>query len=212
MAAPERVHVTLYATGEISSTYRNEAEALDALMRHEWVAEVVTYVRERPAPVLPIQLLNPHAIAPRRAHADDAGLDCHALLGMLQSTNDPATVTLAPHGGAAVIRLGFAVAIPRGHVGLLTGRSGLASKGVHVSQGVIDAGYRGEVAAHLTNHGDAAVTITHGDRIAQLVIVPLYVAAVAVVDALPPSLDGRGESGFGSTGTAPSGPGDEVSQ
>jgi dUTP pyrophosphatase len=171
--------------------------------------EVVTYVRERPAPVLPIKLLNPHAIAPRRAHADDAGLDCHALLGMLQSTNDPDTLTLAPHGGAAVIRLGFAVAIPRGHVGLLTGRSGLAVKAyVHGTLGVIDAGYRGEVCAHLTNHGSEPFVVTHGDRIAQLVVVPLYVAAVAVVDELPPSLDGRGDSGFGSTGTAPSGPGD----
>ncbi len=207
MAAPERLFVTLYADGDICSAYRLEATAHDALMHHDCVHEVVTYVRERPAPVLPIQLLNPHAIAPRRAHADDAGLDCHALLGMVRA-NDPDTLTLAPHGGAAVIRLGFAVAIPRGHVGLLTGRSGLAVKGVHVSQGVIDAGYRGEVAAHLTNHGDEPVTITHGDRIAQLVVVPLYVAAVAVVDELPPSLDGRDQAGFGSTGVAPSGPGD----
>lgn len=212
MTAPERLFAVLYDDGAVHSTYRSEAHASDVVMTNAWAHEVVTYVRERPAPVLPIQLLNPHAIAPRRAHADDAGLDCHALLGMVQG-DTPATVTLAPHGGAAVIRLGFAVAIPRGHVGLLTGRSGIAVRcNTHGTLGVIDAGYRGEVAAHLTNHGDAAVTITHGDRIAQLVIVPLYVAAVAVVDALPPSLDGRGDSGFGSTGTAPSGPGDEVSQ
>lgn len=212
MTAPERVHVALHTDGTVHSAYASEARARDVLMADGWVAEVVTYVRERPAPVLPIQLLNPHAIAPRRAHADDAGLDCHALLGMLQSANDPDTVTLAPHGGAAVIRLGFAVAIPRGHVGLLTGRSGLASKGVHVSQGVIDAGYRGEVCAHLTNHGSEPFVVTHGDRITQLIVLPIVLANVLLVDALPPSLDGRGESGFGSTGTAPSGPGDEVSR
>lgn len=207
MTAPERLFAVLYNNEYVYSTHA-EARARDAFMTDPGAHEVVTYVRERPAPVLPIQLLNPHAIAPRRAHADDAGLDCHALLGVIQG-DTPATVTLAPHGGAAVIRLGFAVAIPRGHVGLLTGRSGLATKAhTHGTLGVIDAGYRGEVAAHLTNHGDTAVTITHGDRIAQLVIVPLYVAAVAVVDALPPSSDGRGESGFGSTGVAPSGPGD----
>jgi len=208
MTAPERVFAVLTKESAIVSAYIGEARARDVLMTTSFAHEVVTYVRERPAPVLPIKLLNPHSIAPRRAHADDAGLDCHALLGMVRA-NDPDTLTLAPHGGAAVIRLGFAVAIPRGHVGLLTGRSGLATKAhTHGTLGVIDAGYRGEVAAHLTNHGDEPVTITHGDRIAQLVVVPLYVAAAAVVDELPPSLDGRGDSGFGSTGTAPSGPGD----
>jgi dUTP pyrophosphatase len=202
MSAPERVYAVLTKEGAIVSTYIGEARA----------HEVVTYVRERPAPVLPIKLLNPHAIAPRRAHADDAGLDCHALLGMLQSTNDPDTLTLAPHG-AAVIRLGFAVAIPRGHVGLLTGRSGLAVKAyIHGTLGVIDSGYRGEVCAHMTNHGSEPFTVTHGDRITQLIVLPIVLAKVLLVDELPPSLDGRGDSGFGSTGTAPSGPGDEVSQ
>ena len=204
MSAPDRLFAVLTKEGAIVSTYASEARARDVLMNTSFAHKVVTYVRERPAPVLPVKLLNPHAIAPHRAHADDAGLDCHALLGMVQA-GTPATITLAPHGGAAVVRLGFAVAIPAGHVGLLTGRSGLATKAhVHGTLGVIDAGYRGEVSAHLTNHGDEPITVTHGDRIAQLVIVPLYVAAVAVVDDLPPSLDGRGEAGFGSTGTAPS--------
>ncbi len=212
MAAPDRIFVTIDADGDICSAYRLEATARDALMHHDWVHEAVTYVRERPAPVLPVQLLNPHAIAPRRAHADDAGLDCHSLLGMVQG-DTAATVTLAPHGGAAVIRLGFAVAIPRGHVGLLTGRSGLAVKAyIHGTLGVIDAGYRGEVCAHLTNHGSEPFLVTHGDRITQLIVLPIVLAKVLLVDELPPSLDGRGDSGFGSTGTAPSGPGDEVSR
>lgn len=208
MTAPERLFAVLYDDGAVHSTYRSEAHASDVVMTNAWAHEVVTYVRERPTPVLPIQLLNPHAIAPRRAHADDAGLDCHALLGMVQG-DTPATVTLAPHGGAAVIRLGFAVAIPRGHVGLLTGRSGLAVKAyIHGTLGVIDSGYRGEVCAHLTNHGTDPFVVTHGDRITQLIVLPIVLAKVLLVDALPPSSDGRGESGFGSTGVAPSGPED----
>lgn len=207
MAAPERLFAVLYDGGAVYSTHV-EPRARDAFMTDPGAHEVVTYVRERPAPVMPIQLLNPHAIAPRRAHADDAGLDCHALLGMVQG-DTPATITLAPHGGAAVIRLGFAVAIPRGHVGLLTGRSGIAVRcHTHGTLGVIDAGYRGEVCAHLTNHGSEPFVVTHGDRITQLIVLPIVLANVLLVDALPPSLDGRGEAGFGSTGVAPSGPGD----
>ena len=81
-------------------------------------------------------------------------------------------------------------------------RSGLARRhGVTVANapGLIDAGYRGELLVVLVNLGDAVHRIEPGDRIAQLVVVPVGLPGAVAVEELPPS-DGRGEGGFGSTG------------
>ena len=94
------------------------------------------------------------------------------------------------------------MAIPAGWAGLVLPRSGLARRhGVTVANapGLIDSGYRGEIIVVLVNHGDETLTLTAGDRIAQLVVVPCPVLAVEMVDGLPES-DGRGMEGFGSTG------------
>jgi dUTP pyrophosphatase len=108
---------------------------------------------------------------------------------------------LAP-GARAAIGTGLAVAIPRGHAGLVVPRSGLArTHGVTVANapGLIDAGYRGELTVLLVNLGDEPHAVAVGERIAQLVIVPVGAHEPLEVAELPPS-DGRGEGGFGSTG------------
>lgn len=102
-----------------------------------------------------------------------------------------------------MIPTGVAVAIPDGYAGLVLPRSGLASReGLTLanSPGLIDAGYRGEVTCAVVNlDRDRAVSIRQGDRIAQLVIVPVTLVESSWVDELPPSE--RGEGGFGSSGS-----------
>jgi dUTP pyrophosphatase len=112
------------------------------------------------------------------------------------------TLTVAP-GGRALVPTGFAIAIPAGFEGQVRPRSGLAAEhGITVlnAPGTIDADYRGELKVILVNHGDRAIAITRGMRIAQLVIAPV-VAAVFTEAAELPGTE-RGAGGFGSTGTA----------
>lgn len=131
--------------------------------------------------------LSKDAVLPTRAHPDDAGLDLYAL----------SEVTLEP-GQSAVVPTGIAMAIPAGYVGLVADRSSLARKGVKTAGGVIDAGYRGEVGAVLWNISREAVKLGRGDRVAQLLIVPVAVPAVKEVASLTESK--RGKKGFGSSG------------
>ena len=128
---------------------------------------------------------------PAYARPDDAGLDLHAA----------EVVTLAP-GERALVPTGIAVAIPAGFAGFVLPRSGLALRhGVTVlnTPGLIDAGYRGEVKVLLVNHGHEAVTLSRGDRIAQLVVQRVERVVLTPVAELPAS--GRGAGGFGSTGS-----------
>lgn len=128
---------------------------------------------------------------PRYAHQADAGLD-------LCAAED---VTIKP-GKRALVSTGLAVAIPPGYAGFVQPRSGSAAKkglGIVNSPGLIDSGYRGEVKVVLINldPGDP-IGISRGDKIAQLVIVPVPEVEVVLVDEL--SATERGEGGFGSTG------------
>ncbi len=100
-----------------------------------------------------------------------------------------------------MVPTGVAVAIPAGHAGLVTPRSGLAARhglGVVNGPGLVDAGYRGELKVILINHGADLIHLARGERIAQLVVVPVVDQQFVEVDELPPSA--RGEGGFGSTG------------
>jgi len=141
---------------------------------------------------LPIRKLDPTVPTPAYAQKGDAGLD-------LASNMD---VVINP-GERALVPTGIAVAIPEGHAGLVLPRSGLASRhGLTManSPGLIDSGYRGEIVCAVINlDGKTPVKIGRGDRIAQLVIVPIATVEPTLVDELPPSE--RGPSGFGSTGT-----------
>jgi dUTP pyrophosphatase len=140
---------------------------------------------------LPFKRLDSEAKLPTAAHPGDAGLD-------LASVVD---AEIAP-GERAMIRTGLAVAIPQGHAGLVLPRSGLASRqGLTLanSPGLLDAGYRGEITCAVVNlDRSASVRITRGDRIAQLVIVPIPAIRPEWSDELPTSQ--RGGGGFGSTG------------
>ena len=144
---------------------------------------------------LAILRLRPSASLPYYARTGDAGLDLFA-------ADDS---TIGP-GGRAAVPTGLAVAIPAGHAGLVLARSGMALRhGVTVinAPGLIDSGYRGELLVALVNHGEDPFAIRTGDRIAQLVVVPVATAAIEVVDELPESPGGdqsRGEGGFGHTG------------
>jgi len=127
---------------------------------------------------------------PTYARPDDAGLDLYAA----------APVTLAP-GARALVPTGIALAIPPGFAGFVLPRSGLALRhGVTLlnTPGLVDAGYRGEVKVLLVNHGDAPVSLSRGDRVAQLVVQRVERVSLAPVAELPESA--RGAGGFGSTG------------
>lgn len=104
-------------------------------------------------------------------------------------------------GETAFVHTGIAIELPEGTVGLVYARSGLACKkdlAPANKVGVIDCDYRGEVMVALHNHGKEERTVEHGERIAQLVIAPYYVAEFEESDELSQTV--RGEGGFGSTG------------
>jgi dUTP pyrophosphatase len=139
---------------------------------------------------IPVLALDPELPLPAPAHPGDAGVDLRA-----RTATD-----LAP-GEWAMIPTGIAVAIPEGYVGLVAPRSGLAARhavSVVNGPGVVDAGFRGEIHAVLINHGPEPVHFGRGDRIAQLVVVPIAEPVFEVVEQLPEST--RGEGGFGSSG------------
>ncbi len=126
-----------------------------------------------------------------------AGLD---LAACLPRHDVPETITVHP-GDIVKIPLGFACAIPAGFEGQVRPRSGLATKhGLSVpnAPGTVDADYRGEMFVALANPGRNPIDITHGMRIAQLIIAPVSHATILEVDSLDETQ--RGEGGFGSTG------------
>lgn len=140
---------------------------------------------------LPARLTHPHAELPTRAHPTDAGLD----LAASETTHiAPGVVTLVPTG--------VAVAIPEGHVGLLAARSSLATKKAMTlanGVGIIDSDYRGEIKVPVIPLDDCHNLIQAGQKIAQLIIMPIALPTVEVVSELPDSE--RGHGGFGSTGS-----------
>jgi dUTP pyrophosphatase len=135
--------------------------------------------------------LNEAATLPTRAHDGDAGLDLYAAEG----------ARIGP-GQRVSVGTGLSVAIPQGLAGLVVPRSGLALKhGISLANapGVIDSGYRGEVRVLLLNtDGSAEFRISAGDRVAQLLLIPIATASPLEADSLDPT--DRGAGGFGSTG------------
>jgi len=131
---------------------------------------------------------------PERAHLGDAGYDLRSV----------ERVDLAP-GSRALVRTGISVAIPEGYAGLVLPRSGLAVRhGISLvnTPGLIDSGYRGEIRVPLINHDrKETFLIEERTRIAQLVFVRAAAAFFAEVEFLESAADGRGEGGFGSSGS-----------
>lgn len=132
-------------------------------------------------------MLDAGAKVPTRAHEADAGLDIYA-----------ATDGVVPSGGSCTFDTGVHAEIPSGYVGMLKSKSGLNCKHGLVSEGVIDAGYTGSIVVKLYNHGASPYTVKAGEKIRQLVILPIITPEPEVVDSLADTE--RGTSGFGSTG------------
>ena len=131
--------------------------------------------------------LNKSAFAPERAHDTDAGLDLRS----------PFT-TYIPAGKSRIIDTGVHIELPAGTAGLLVSKSGLNVTNGLTSTGLIDEGYTGSIIVKLYNHSSVGYRIIRGDKISQLVVVPVRYEPIEIVD----ELDGgeRGENGFGSTG------------
>lgn len=147
-------------------------------------------------PIVRVKKLAPRAEIPRYQSALAAGIDLAACLP------EGETILLRP-GDIARVPTGLAMAIPAGYEGQVRPRSGLASKhGVTLpnAPGTIDADYRGEIQVPLINHGREAFTVTHGLRIAQMVIAPVLQAVLEETESLDAT--SRGTGGFGSTGLA----------
>lgn len=142
-------------------------------------------------PHVPTQRLHPDAKLPRYAHTGPFG----DLAADLYSVHE---AVVEPHR-TALVATGLAMAFPENYGALVEDRSGLAVKGITTLAGVIDPGYRGEIKVVLTNVTDAPITLSAGERIAQLRIVQKIEAAFEEVDDLDATH--RGHGGFGSTGT-----------
>lgn len=127
------------------------------------------------------------AYKPERAHRQDAGLDIRT----------PEYRKIPPNA-SAIIDTGVHVEIPYGQVGFLKSKSGLNVKKGITSEGVIDSGYTGSIICKLYNHSGRTVEIDVGDKITQLVILPVVLDEVEVVEEI--SGGDRGDNGFGSTG------------
>lgn len=138
-----------------------------------------------------IKRLDPDLPLPRRAHRGDAGADLYAA----------ESVTIEP-GERALVGTGIAIALPLGTVGLIHPRSGLAAKqGLSIvnTPGTVDADYRGEIKVCLINLDPRTpISISRGDRIAQLVIQRVELMDFDEVDSLDDTV--RGSGGYGSTG------------
>ena len=129
---------------------------------------------------------------PYYATAGAAAIDLHACID--------ADTVIPPHG-QKMIPTGIAAAIPEGHVGIMAVRSSMGAKnGINLANGigVIDSDFRGQLHVTLYNTTETPYTVRSGDRIAQLMIVPVAHPTIKVVDELPQTE--RGEGGFGSTG------------
>jgi dUTP pyrophosphatase len=146
----------------------------------------------RVAPRVLIQKLRADAIVPRYMTAHAAGLDLSAAL------DRPVDIAA---GQRAAIPTGLAIKLPDGYEAQVRPRSGLArDHGITLvnSPGTIDADFVGELVVLVINHGDRAVRIEPGQRIAQLVVAPVVQAELVEVSELPSTA--RGAGGFGSTG------------
>ena len=138
-----------------------------------------------------VKKITPSATLPTRAHADDAGLDLYA-----------SESGVVPANGGFVARTGIAFRLAPRTVGLVADRSSMAKRGLKTAGGVIDAGYRGEIQIVLRNLTAEPIEFSAGERIAQLLIIPILTPAVVELPEaeFAAEVTTRGTGGFGSTG------------
>ena len=135
-----------------------------------------------------LKKLHKDAVLPNFAHPGDVGLDMYSL----------EDYELKP-GESRVFMTGFAMEFPEGYGAFVMDKSSTSKVKIKTLGGVFDAGYRGEYNANLINLGLESFSITKGQKIAQLVILPVESPEIEIVEELADSA--RGEGGFGSTGT-----------
>lgn len=139
-----------------------------------------------------VKKLHPKAVLPTYGSQEAAGADLYACLDE--------DVTIAP-GETVFVPTGIALEVPKGCAGLVYARSSLGSKrGLAPANkvGVIDSDYRGQVMVALHNHGAVSQTVQPGERVAQLLITPVYTPGFREAEELTDT--DRGSGGFGSTG------------
>lgn len=137
-------------------------------------------------------VLKEGAYEPRRAHSADGGYDLCTPVDFVVPGG------YSGHLGCATVDTGVCVQIPEGYVGFLKSKSGLNVKAGLFGEGVIDSGYTGSIVVKLFNATERNVTFRRGDKIIQLVILPVFTPKIKIVDSLCETE--RGDNGFGSTG------------
>lgn len=131
--------------------------------------------------------LDEGAKMPTRAHETDAGLDIYSR-----------EEQIVPAKESAIFDTGVHIELPIGTVGMLKSKSGLNVKHGIVSEGVIDVGYTGSIVVKLYNHSGFDYRVKAGDKISQLVILPVLTPTPYLVESLEETE--RGDNGFGSSG------------
>ena len=146
--------------------------------------------------------LDPGAQMPTRAHETDAGLDLYApypfVLPQSSASTEETLDGFLAKAGSRTVDTGVHIEIPAGYVGMIKSKSGLNVKHGIISEGVIDSGYTGSICVKLYNLGNDRVFIEKGQKISQLVIMPIITPELEEVDDLEATE--RGNGGFGSTG------------
>ncbi|MCX6752683.1 MAG: dUTP diphosphatase [Candidatus Nomurabacteria bacterium] len=134
-----------------------------------------------------VKKLKENAKLPKYHHPGDVGMDLYSM----------ETVTIKP-GEHCRFWHGFALEFPEGYAAIIMDKSGISKAGLKSMGGVYDAGYRGEYNTQLVNLSDESYTFEEGDKVSQLVIVPIAIVELEETDKLSESA--RGEGKFGSTG------------
>lgn len=134
-----------------------------------------------------VKKLKENAKLPKYHHPGDVGMDLYSM----------EEVTIPPMGHYRFFH-GFALEFPEGNAGIIMDKSSISKAGLIHMGGVFDAGYRGEYNTHLVNLGSEPYTVEEGDKVSQLVIVPVVIAELEETDTLNES--SRGMGAFGSTG------------
>lgn len=134
-----------------------------------------------------IKKLKENIKMPFYPHPGDVGMDLYSM----------ETVTIKPMEHYRFFH-GFAMEFPEGNAGIIMDKSSISKAGLIHMGGVFDAGYRGEYNTHLVNLGSESYTVEEGDKVSQLVIVPVVIAEIEETDTLSES--SRGMGAFGSTG------------
>lgn len=137
--------------------------------------------------IVKVKKLKEGAKLPKYHHPGDVGMDLYSM----------ETLTVKP-GEHHRFWHGFALEFPEGYAAIVMDKSSISKAGFAHMGGVFDAGYRGEYNTHLVNLGSEPYTFEEGDKVSQLVLVPVEIAELKEVDTLSES--SRGEGGFGSTG------------